>query len=126
LEDEKRIDEVLRVDQAVLIRGQALPEENSLPKIAIEEMVPLADARVDLPALISIKVPLNGSNTDKASALHKLFETKPGPTEVRLRLEKPRDFAVTMDVALRVRPDKEFLAEVERLCGPDSVEIMAG
>jgi DNA polymerase-3 subunit alpha len=124
-EEEKRIDEVLRPDIAVFIRGQALPEENALPKIAIEEVVPLENARVNLPTLISIKVPLNGSGTDKAAALHKLFETKPGKTEVRLRLEKSRDFSVVMDVQFRVRPDREFMAEVEKLCGPESVEIMA-
>ena len=45
--------------------------------------------------------------------------------EVRLRLEKPRDFSVILDVTPRVRPDKEFWAEVERICGPESMEILA-
>jgi DNA polymerase-3 subunit alpha len=123
-------------DQAVLVRGLVLPEENGPPKISIQDLVPLKVARVNLPTLISIRVGLsvngngvngNGGNgyLDKAEALNQLFERKRGETEVRLRLEKPRDFSVILDVAPRVRPDKEFWAEVERICGPESLEVLA-
>jgi DNA polymerase-3 subunit alpha len=115
-------------DQAVLVRGLVLPEENGPPKVSIQDIVPLNVARVNLPALISIRVGLgvNGNgNPDKAAALNHLFARKRGETEVRLRLEKPRDFSVILDVAPKVRPDKEFWAEVERICGPESWEILA-
>ena len=62
---------------------------------------------------------------DLADLLSQLFARKRGETEVRLRLEKPRDFSVILDVAPKVRPDKEFWAEVERICGPESVEVLA-
>ena len=62
---------------------------------------------------------------ERAEALSQLFGRKPGDAEVRLRLEKPRDFSVILDVTTRVRPDKEFRAEVERICGPESMEILA-
>jgi hypothetical protein len=32
---------------------------------------------------------------------------------------------MVMDVASRVRPDKEFKAEIERICGPESIEVLA-
>ena len=48
-----------------------------------------------------------------------------GEAEVRLRIEKPRDFAVIMDVTTRVKPDKEFCAEIEKICGPESLEVLA-
>ena len=113
-------------DKAVLVRGLVLPEENAPPKISVQEIVPLQSARIDLPTLISIRVAVgvNGS-LDKAEALTQLFARKTGHTEVRLRLEKPRDFSVILDVTTKVRPDKEFRAEVERICGPESVEILA-
>jgi DNA polymerase-3 subunit alpha len=113
-------------DQAVLVRGLVLPEDNGPPKISVQEIVPLEVARLNLPTLISIRIPvgMNGS-VDKAEALHQLFARKRGETEVRLRLEKPRDFSVILDVTPKVRPDKEFWAEVERICGPESVEILA-
>jgi len=113
-------------DQPVLVRGLVLPEENAPPKLSVQEIIPLRVARVDLPTLISIRVGVGANGTaDKAQALNQLFAQKPGDTEVRLRLEKSRDFSVILDVSPKVRPDKEFWAEVERICGPESVEILA-
>jgi DNA polymerase III subunit alpha len=113
-------------DQAVLVRGLVLPEDNGPPKLSVQDIVPLEVARVNLPSLISIRVGVGANGTlDKAKELNQLFEKKRGETEVRLRLEKPRDFSVILDVTPKVRPDKEFWAEVERICGPESVEILA-
>jgi DNA polymerase-3 subunit alpha len=124
-----RYDELLsalREDAAVFIRAAALPEESGPPKLSIQEMVNLEDKRVDLPSLISIRIWLKDeTSTEKASALNELFVRKRGSTEVRLRLEKPRDFSVVMDVALRVRPDREFRAELDKICGPESMEVLA-
>jgi DNA polymerase-3 subunit alpha len=75
-------------------------------------------------------VPLNGSaavsgEPGRASALHQLFVRKPGSTEVRLRLEKSRDFSVILDIEAKVRPDKEFRAELARICGAEAMEVVA-
>jgi DNA polymerase-3 subunit alpha len=124
----ERLNPSLNEDKAVLVRGLVLPEENAPPKISVQEIVPLEIARVNLPSLISIKVPMNGnaSGGDRAAALQSLFRSKPGETEVRLRLEKLRDFSVILDIAIKVRPDKEFCAEVARICGSEAMEILAG
>ena len=111
----------------MLVRGLVLPEENAPPKISVQEIVPLEVARINLPSLISIRVPVNGveraRNAPRRCA--SCSRSKPGETEVRLRLEKPRDFSVILDVTAKVRPDKEFCAEVERICGPEAMEILA-
>jgi len=114
-------------DQAVMVRGLALPEESGPPKISVQEIVALDNARVDLPAVISIRVWLgrNGS-VDKAQALEELFRRKPGETQVRLRLEAPRDFSVLLDVPAKVRPDREFRKLVEEICGAEAIERVAG
>jgi DNA polymerase-3 subunit alpha len=118
---------VLKEDSAVFLRAAVLPEEGGPPKLSIQEMVNLEDARIDLPSLISIRIWLKDeSSTEKADALSELFVRKRGTTEVRLRLEKARDFSVVMDVATRVRPDREFRTELEKICGPESMEILAG
>src|SRR5579862_3999207 len=122
----ERLNLSLNEDKAVLIRGLVLPEENAPPKISVQEIVPLEVARLNLPSLISIRVPVNGAaSADCAAALQSLFRAKPGETEVRLRLEKPRDFSVILDVTVKVRPDKEFCAEVSRLCGAEAMEVLA-
>lgn len=118
---------VLKEDFPVFLRAVVLPEEGGPPKLSIQEMVNLDDARIDLPSLISIRIWLKDeSSTEKADALSELFVRKRGTTEVRLRLEKARDFSVVMDVATRVRPDREFRTELEKICGPESLEILAG
>jgi len=118
----------LVVDRVVLVRGVALPEQNGPPKISIKDVIPLEVARLDLPRLISIRVLLGtgaGAGGETAAALNELFAHKPGESQVRLRLEKPHDFSVILDVAEKVRPDKEFCAAIERICGPEAVEILA-
>ena len=113
-------------DQAVLVKALVLPEENAPPKLSIQDIINLAVARVNLPTLISIRVGVGSNGTvDKAEELQQLFAKKQGETEVRLRLEKPRDFSVILDVTPKVRPDKEFWAEIERICGPEAGEILA-
>jgi DNA polymerase-3 subunit alpha len=114
-------------DQAVMVRGLILPEENAPPKISVQDIVPLENARVDMPAIISIRVWLGrNGDVDRAQALEELFRRKPGETQVRLRLEAPRDFSVLLDVAAKVRPDREFRAAVEAICGAECIERVAG
>jgi DNA polymerase-3 subunit alpha len=114
-------------DKAVLVRGLVLPEENAPPKISVQDIVPLEVASVSHPSLISIRVPVNGAaDSDRAAALRQLFDGKPGQTEVRLRIEKSRDFSVILDVTAKVRPDKEFRAEIVRICGAEAMEVLAG
>jgi DNA polymerase-3 subunit alpha len=122
----ERLAQMLVEDQAVLVRGLALPEDSSPTKVSVTEIVPLDLVRVSVPSLISIKVFLNRNGVaDKAAALQELFGKKPGTTQVRLRLENPREFSVTLDIDSKIRPDREFRAEIERICGPDTIEVLA-
>jgi DNA polymerase-3 subunit alpha len=106
-----------------------MPEEGGPPKLSIQEIIALDDARVDLPSLLAIRIRLSAGTPNgaqaKAEQLQELFARKPGQAQIRLRLEKPKDFALTLDVAARVRPDREFVSEVKRICGEESLEIMA-
>lgn len=111
-------------DRPVMVRGLVLPEESGPPKISIQDVVPLENARVNLANLIAIRVRLGLNGIDRAVELQELFARKPGEAQVRFKLEKPRDFSVTLDVAAKVRPDKEFRAEIERICGPEALETI--
>jgi len=123
----ERVEGSLAEDQVVMVKASVLPEENGPPKISVLDVVPLEVARVRLPSMISIRVWLrqNGdTGLDRVAALDDLFRAKPGETEVRLRLEKSRDFSVILDLPGKVRPDREFRAQVERICGPDAIEVL--
>jgi DNA polymerase-3 subunit alpha len=123
-----RYDELLpsmKEDVAVLLKATVMREEDSPPKLNVQDMTLLEDARVDMPSLVSIRIWLKEDGTEKAEALSELFQRKQGDTEVRLRLEKPRDFSVVLDLTMKVRADREFKSAVEKICGPDSMEILA-
>ena len=105
----------LKEDQAVMIRASALPEEGASTRLSVQDIIPLAVARVALPSLISIRVRVNGTGgPDKAEALHQLFERKRGEAEVRLRIERPRDFSVILDVSDRVRRTRNLRQRLRR------------
>jgi DNA polymerase-3 subunit alpha len=111
----------------VLVRALVLPEEGAAPKLSVQDIIALDNARVDLPGVIAIRVWLHrNGELDRAKALEELFQRKPGPTQVRFRLEYPREFSVLLDVPAKVRPDREFKKAVEQILGTDSIEKLAG
>ena len=115
----------LEEDKAFLIKAKVFPEEGGPPKLSIQDVILLDEARVDLASLLSIRLRLAPEvDEERAQNLAALFARKPGEAQVRLRLDRAKDFSVTLDVAARVKPDKEFKAEVSRICGPEAMEIM--
>jgi len=120
--NDERLAPLLVEDQPVFIRAMALPEEGAATKISVQEMVPLEKAHVPLPSLISIRVRLG--DDARAQKLRELCASKPGAAQLRLRLESPRDFSVILDVPVKVRPDREFRAAVEQICGAETLEVL--
>jgi DNA polymerase-3 subunit alpha len=114
----------LTEDNACLITAQVSPEEGAPPKLRVKDLLPLKNARLPLPSLISIRVRLVTNGHDPVQELRELFDRKKGEAQVRLRLEAPRDFAVLLDISDRVRPDREFRKAVEQICGAESLEIL--
>ena len=112
----------LEEDKAVLLIAKVLADENAPPKLSIQDLVALDNARVKLPAMLQLRVRLNGEEEIRAKALEELVRRKPGPAGIRLILEKSRDFSLTLDLTSKVRADKEFQGELARLFGPNSFE----
>jgi DNA polymerase-3 subunit alpha len=112
-------------DQAVLLRGSIRVEEGAPPKVAVNEIIPLDNARVAPPAQVAITLRLgNGNGSDAIDRLRDLFERKPGETDVRFRVLRSKDFLVFYDLAQRVCADRDFRRQVEEICGPGSLEVM--
>jgi len=110
-------------DRGVMVRAAVLPEENAAPRLNVQDIIPIDMVRVNYPSLISIRVGLG--NPERAQALRELIGRKPGETDVRLRLEKARDFSVILDLSAKVKPDKEFMSEVQQICGAEAIEVLA-
>ncbi|MCZ2154904.1 MAG: hypothetical protein LC114_13565 [Bryobacterales bacterium] len=125
----EQLESQIREDEAVLVTGNVLPEENGPPKISVQDIVPLRNAFVKFPLLVSIRLPLEPGKRDgesRAARLRELFSRKPGETEVQLIVEKTREFSATMTLELKVKPDREFRTEVARLCGDDAYQVISG
>ena len=117
----------LEEDRAVLLRGSLRVEENAAPKVATTEIIALDNARITLPRQITVTLKLStnvDSSSSRAKRLHTLFTSRPGDTDVRLRLMKPQDFMISYDLPDRVHADRNFRKEVEEICGSGSVKVM--
>jgi DNA polymerase-3 subunit alpha len=112
----------LEEDKAVMITAKVLVDEGSAPRLSIQDLVALDNARVKLPAMLNLKIRLTDSEDKRALALAELVKRKPGPASVRIILEKSRDFSLTLDLTSKVRADKEFQGELSKLFGSTSYE----
>ncbi len=124
----EELDSSLVEDQPVLLRGSVRVDESGPSKVSVSEIVPLDNARVNLPMQIAITVKLSngsGRGEEVAAKLRELFERKPGDTDVRLRILRRQEFLVSYDLADRVRADREFRLAAEEICGRGSLEVMA-
>ncbi|MBM3759190.1 MAG: DNA polymerase III subunit alpha [Acidobacteria bacterium] len=112
----------LEEDKAVMITAKVLVDEGSAPRLSIQDLVALDNARVKLPSMVNLRIRLTSEEETRALALEELVRRKPGPASVRIVLEKPRDFSLTLDLSSKVRADKEFQGELSKLFGPKSFE----
>ncbi len=112
----------LEEDKAVMLTAKVLVDEGTPPKLSVQDVVALDNARVKLPSMVQLRVRLNGGEAERARALEELIARKPGTAGIRMILEKSRDFSLTLDLTPKVRADKEFQGELAKLFGPNSFE----
>ena len=112
----------LEEDKAMMITAKVLVDEGTPPKLSVQDLVPLENARVKLPSMVQLRVRLNEGESERVKAFRELVDRKPGPAGIRLVLEKSRDFSLTLDLTPKVRADKEFQGELRKLFGPNSFE----
>jgi DNA polymerase III subunit alpha len=112
----------LEEDKAVMVTAKVLVDEGSAPRLSIQDLVALDNARVKLPAMVMLRIRLTNDEDARSAAFEELVRRKPGPASVRVVLEKSRDFSLTLDLTSKVRADKEFQGELAKLFGSTSFE----
>jgi len=121
----KRLQEKLKLEVPVLIRGGIRIEEGANPKLTVSEITALEEARAPLPRSLRIRVPLESASESTVDALHSLFADRKGEAKVLFDVERQGDFMVVMEAeGYNVQPDRNFIARVEELCGRGSVRII--
>jgi DNA polymerase-3 subunit alpha len=121
----KRLQDKVKLEVPVLIKGGVRVEEGSNPKLTTADILLLEDAKVPLPRSLRIRIPAENSSEGTVDALHSLFVERKGEARVLFDVERSGDFMVVMEAdGYNVLPDRNFIARVEELCGRGSVRII--
>jgi len=121
----RKLQEKLKLEMPVLIRGGVRIEEGANAKLTVNEIVPLDEANVPLPRSLRIRVPLESAPESTVDALHALCSERKGEAKVLFDLERKGDFMVVMEAqGYNVLPDRHFIARVEELCGRGAVRVI--
>jgi len=121
----RRLQDQVRLEVPVLVRGGVRIEEGANPKLTVNEIMPLEDAKVPLPRSLRIRIPLETASQSTVDALHALFSQRQGEAKVLFDVERQGDFMVVMEAeGYNVQPDRNFIARVEELCGRGAVRII--
>ena len=119
------VEERLAQDQPVLVTGSVRAEDDAGRRVSVEEVTLLKNARAPQPehAYVSLTLRSDDEVGSVASRLRELVDGHPGQTNLSLRLERPRQYAVVLDIDARVNPSRKFRKQVEGLCGQDALEF---
>jgi len=121
----KRLAEKLKLAVPVLVKGGVRVEEGSNPKLMVDDITPLEEAKPKLPSHLRIKVSLETASAETIDALHTICSERRGEARVLFDLERKGDFTVVMEAeGYNVLPDRAFINRVEELCGRGSVRVL--
>jgi len=121
----RKLQEKVKLEVPVLIRGGVRIEEGANPKLTVNDISPLEEAKVPLPNSLRIRVPLETATESTVDALHRLCAQQKGAAKVLFDVERQGDFMVVMEAeGYNVLPDRNFIARVEELCGRGAVRVI--
>ena len=121
----RKLQDKVKLEIPVLVRGGLRIEEGVNPKLTVNDILPLEDARVPLPRSLRIRIPAESPNDSLVDDLHTLFAQRKGEAKVLFDVERQGDFMVVMEAeGYNVQPDRQFMARVEELCGRGAVRIV--
>jgi DNA polymerase-3 subunit alpha len=123
--DYERLQEQLKVEAPVLMRGVLLGEEDSAPKLAVSSIQVLEDVQVRLPAGIRIRINLDRASEELFASLKSAADAAPGSGKVMLHLEKKNEYAVILEPqGMNVAADRAWMERVEELVGRGAVQTV--
>jgi DNA polymerase-3 subunit alpha len=121
----KKLAEKVKLEIPVLVRAAVRVEEDAAPKLFINEITPLDEAKVKLPRSLRIAIQLPEALPETVDALHGLFTRSAGDAKVLFDLVRPGEYVVVMEAdGYNVCADRAFIKSVEQLCGPDSIKVI--
>src|SRR6266404_3670463 len=121
----RKLQEKVKLEVPVLIRGGVRIEEGANPKLTVNDILPLEEAKVPLPKSLRIRIQVENAEDVTVDQLHSLCRERKGEAKVLFDVERQGDFMVVMEAEdYNVQPDRNFIARVEELCGRGAVRII--
>jgi len=121
----RKLQDKVKMEVPVLIRGGVRIEEGANPKLTVNDITPLEEAKVPLPRSLRIRIPLEKASETTVDDLHLLFSQRKGQAKVLFDVEREGDFMVVMEASgYNVLPDRNFIFRVEELCGRGAVRVI--
>ncbi|HEV2732532.1 MAG TPA: OB-fold nucleic acid binding domain-containing protein, partial [Terriglobales bacterium] len=121
----RKLQEKVKLQVPVLIRGGVRIEEGANPKLTVNDITPLDEAKVPLPKSLRIRIQVESAEDSTVDQLHSLCRERKGEAKVLFDVERQGDFMVVMEAeGYNVQPDRNFIARVEELCGRGAVRII--
>src|SRR5213594_569347 len=121
----RKLQEKVKLQVPVLIRGGVRIEEGANPKLTVNDIIPLEEAKVPLPKSLRIRIQVENAEDSTVDQLHSLCRERKGEAKVLFDVERQGDFMVVMEAEdYNVQPDRNFIARVEELCGRGAVRVI--
>lgn len=116
----------LENDRIVIIAGQIDKKEDSTV-IKADKIMDVTEAMELLTRQVTVNLTSTGMTSEIISKLKTLVGTHHGDIPVRLRLERPKTFAVYISTGedFRIKPGYDFYNEIDSLLGKGRYEIVS-
>jgi len=117
--------DAIGVDKLVFLRG-TVDRRREEPSPRVQDIVPIDQAPARLAEAVIVRLNTIGLDEEKLAHLHRVFQAHKGDRDVFIRVRSPGDLVTVVRCGedLSVKPDEPFVRDIERLLGPESVEII--
>jgi len=121
----QQIQPLLKVDAALLVKGRVRREENSKPKVIVNEVQPLEKVQANGRASVLIRLDLDRTSDATLANIQTLLVGHPGTDAVTFDLVRRGDFRAVLRPRkpVGVKIDEALLADLRALCGESSVSM---
>jgi DNA polymerase III subunit alpha len=123
--DYEKLQDLLKIEAPVIVRGVLMGDEDAAPKIAISSIVALEEVQVRLPGGVRIRINLDSATEEMFAGLRNAADAAPGPGKIMLHLEKKGEYAVILEPeGMSVAADRGWVERVEELVGKGTVQAV--
>ncbi|MBN1826211.1 MAG: DNA polymerase III subunit alpha [Candidatus Eisenbacteria bacterium] len=120
----KPAEPLLGEGEPLLFRGTISARRDEAPKLLVEDVTRLAEARVRFARLLRIRAPLDRLGEDSLAEMRSLFEAHPGPCPVQILVDTGEGDVEIRSRRFRVEPAKELVERLRRTVGKEAVQLV--